>query len=128
MNNPAAAPDARWWQIYWAAAPASAVRLLAAPLEKRKRGERKIKGPPRQHLLFSVSLSAPSSQLAAPLAREMSDLKVCVLCASTQIRRVPDLGRMNNYLEMCASEPPRRQQKVGQRVRISATGCENWKF
>lgn len=55
-------------------------------------------------LSLSLSLSAPSSQLAAPLAREMSDLKVCVLCASTQIRRVPDLGRRNNYLEMSASE------------------------
>lgn len=51
----------------------------------------------------------------------MSDLKVCVLCGSTQIRRVPYLGRINNYHVVCARE------KVGQRGRISATGCENRK-
>lgn len=71
---------------------------------------------------LSLSLSAPSSQLAAPLAREMSDLKVCLLCASMQIRRVPNLGRMNNYPVVCATA------KVGQCGQISATGCNNQTF
>lgn len=104
MNNPAAPSDAR--RVADLLGRGAGISCATPRRSSGKRGGGKIKGPRRQHLLFSVSLSlsAPSSQLAAPLAREMSDLKVCVLCASTQIRRVPDLGRRNNYLEMSASE------------------------
>lgn len=78
MNNPPAPPDAAGREIYWAAAPAAAARLLAAPLEKRTKqmggGQGGVKGRskgPRQqqHVLFSV---APS-QLVGPRRRQREE-------------------------------------------------------
>lgn len=113
--------------------PCSGVRWTTPhwSFEKEKRGERKIKGR-CSTMFYSLSLAAALTVGHAFSKRNVRP-EVCVLCSSTQIRLVPDLGNMNNSLERCvcgkgaaalSSWGMKRSGKVGQSEMIKVLGCK----
>lgn len=71
-------------------------------LWKREKGGKEDQRLLQHHVLFSVFLSSAHS-LPAFSKRNVRP-EVCVLYSSTQIRLVPDLGNINNSLEMYVCE------------------------
>lgn len=101
--------------------------------EKEKRGERKIKGR-CSTMFYSLSLSAALTVGHAFSKRNVRP-EVCVLCSSTQIRLVSDLGNINNSLERYVCEQEwnsllfehlgnTSSGKVGQSGKIRVIGCK----